>query len=238
MFNRDNKEIGVRYYFDNKSGEFYYSMVDIIEKLEISKDPRNYWKVLKNRLNKTYNELVTSCNQLKMLAKDGKYYQTDTLDSNTILKIIQLISPHKVKEFGEFFDSLDKRNNNKIIDIYNNNLSTDIMYENQIKIDMYIDNNCLIIKSIIPGINPENILLNINYNKLIIQGNRIKKNEIPENNYFIQELIWGKFSRIIFLPKEVDIDRAEATFDRGLLTVKLFLLNKERIRIIKVIDLN
>lgn len=241
MVDYNNKiEIKVRHHFDHKRGEFYYSMVDIIEKLEISKDSRNYWKVLKNRLNKRHNELVTGCNQLKILAKDGKYYQTDTLDANNVLKIIQLISPHKVKEFGQFFDSFEKNNkyNNQLTDCVNDDLSTDNQNENNIYIDMYLEKDYLIIKSFIPAVNPENIFLNINYDKLTIRGNQINKNEISENNYFIQELVWGKFSRTIPLPKEVDIDQAEASFDHGLLTVKLSILDKGRTKIIKVINKN
>lgn len=48
------------------------SIVDVIGVLTDSPDPRNYWKVLKNRLKKEGNETVTNCNQLKLVAEDGK----------------------------------------------------------------------------------------------------------------------------------------------------------------------
>jgi DNA-damage-inducible protein D len=45
---------------------------------------RNYWKVLKNRLNKEGSETVTKCNRLKMVAEDGKMRITDTADPETL----------------------------------------------------------------------------------------------------------------------------------------------------------
>lgn len=51
-----------------KEEKWYFSVIDIIAVLISRKDfqvARNYWKVLKNRLNKEGNETVTKCNQLK-----------------------------------------------------------------------------------------------------------------------------------------------------------------------------
>ena len=77
----------IRRVYDEKSEKWYFSVVDIIAVLINQKDfqlARNYWKVLKNRLKKEDNQSVTKCNQLKMLADDGKYYLTDTADKINI----------------------------------------------------------------------------------------------------------------------------------------------------------
>lgn len=67
----------IRRYFDEQTGKWYFSVVDIIALTTSSTNPRNYWKVLKNRLKKGDNELVTKINRLKMQARDGKFYLTD-----------------------------------------------------------------------------------------------------------------------------------------------------------------
>jgi hypothetical protein len=60
----DNKKI--RSSWNKEEEKWYFSIVDIIEVLTDSINSRNYWKVLKHRLIKEGNQLVTNCNQLKM----------------------------------------------------------------------------------------------------------------------------------------------------------------------------
>lgn len=63
----------VRTVWNPDEEKYYISVVDIVEILTESSDPRHYWNVLKSRLKEEENETVTNCDQLKLLAKDGKY---------------------------------------------------------------------------------------------------------------------------------------------------------------------
>ena len=78
----------IRSVWDDVAEEWYFSVVDVIAVLTESTDPRNYWKVLKNRLKKEGNQTVTNCNQLKMLANDGKMRLTDVADQQQLFRII------------------------------------------------------------------------------------------------------------------------------------------------------
>ena len=62
----------VRTVWDAEQEKWYLSIVDVVGILTDSPNPNNYWKVLKNRLKKAGNQLVTNCNQLKMQSADGK----------------------------------------------------------------------------------------------------------------------------------------------------------------------
>ena len=73
--------------------------MDIIAVLSESKDARNYWKVLKYRLKNEGSETVTNCNQLKLLASDGKRYRTACANTETIFRIIQSIHSKKAEAF-------------------------------------------------------------------------------------------------------------------------------------------
>ncbi|MEI7425355.1 MAG: BRO family protein [Candidatus Moraniibacteriota bacterium] len=89
----------IRRHWDAEKELWYFSVVDVIGVLTKSTDPRNYWKVFKSRLKTEGSELVTKCNQLKMLASDGKLYLTDTVDTEVMLRLIQSIPSPNAEPF-------------------------------------------------------------------------------------------------------------------------------------------
>lgn len=89
----------VRTSWDKEKETWYFSVVDIVAILTESKDPRTYWKVLKNRLKAEGNETVTNCNQLKMVAHDGKLRLTDVLNTEGVLRLVQSIPSPKAEPF-------------------------------------------------------------------------------------------------------------------------------------------
>ncbi len=89
----------IRTHWDAENEEWYFSVVDIVEALTESPNPRKYWSVLKTRLKKEGSELATNCSQLKMPAADGKYYKTDCMTTKHILRLIQSIPSPKAEPF-------------------------------------------------------------------------------------------------------------------------------------------
>ena len=85
----DGKEI--RSVWDSEIQDYYFSVVDVIAALTDSVNASDYWRKLKQRLVEEGNETVTKCHRLKLRAKDGKYRETDVLDTKGILKLIQSI---------------------------------------------------------------------------------------------------------------------------------------------------
>ena len=93
----ENKKI--RTEWDSEKEDWYFSVVDIVEVLTDSPEPRVYWGVLKTRLKDEGSELFTNCKQLKMEAKDGKQRLTDVLDTKGILRLVQSIPSPKAEPF-------------------------------------------------------------------------------------------------------------------------------------------
>ncbi len=92
----------IRTAWDEQTEEWYFSVVDIVSVLIEQPDyqvARNYWKVLKKRLKDEGNETVTNCNQLKMIAADGKRRLTDVANVEQVLRIIQSIPSPKAEPF-------------------------------------------------------------------------------------------------------------------------------------------
>ena len=90
----------IRVVWDDEQEKYFFSVVDVVSVLTESADyqlARNYWKVLKHRLIKEGLEPVTICNQLKLVASDGKRRDTDVADLEGILRIIQSIPSKKAE---------------------------------------------------------------------------------------------------------------------------------------------
>ena len=90
-------------------GEWYFSIVDIIEVLTESPNPRRYWSDLKGQLTEKegFIQLYAKIVQLKLLATDGKMRETDTANTETIFRIIQSISSPKAEPFKRWLAQVD-----------------------------------------------------------------------------------------------------------------------------------
>lgn len=93
----ENKKI--RTVWDAEQEKWYVSIVDAIEVLTDSPNPRKYWSVLKTRLKKEGSELATNCSQLKLLAEDGKMRLMDVTDVEQLFRLIQSIPSPKAEPF-------------------------------------------------------------------------------------------------------------------------------------------
>lgn len=86
----------------------------------------------------------------------------------------------------------------------------------------------------VAGVKPEDLELSIARDIITIRGKREENRNIDEENYFAKELYWGKFSRTISLPAEVEPEEVEATEKHGLITVKIKKVDKEKKNTVKV----
>jgi len=93
----------VRSQWDSEKEIWYFSIIDVVEILTNSSNPRDYWFKMKIRV-KTEDglELSTICRQLKLKASDGKMRETDVADTETLLRIIQSIPSPKAEPFKQW----------------------------------------------------------------------------------------------------------------------------------------
>ena len=91
----------IRVQWDEEEEKWYFSVVDVVSVLTDSdyQKSRNYWKWLKNKLNEEGSELVSNTNQLKMKAYDGKLRNTDVMNTEQVLRLIQSIPSKKAEPF-------------------------------------------------------------------------------------------------------------------------------------------
>lgn len=112
----ENNEI--RSIWNSEEEEYYYSVVDVIAALTNSdyQKSRNYWKWLKGKLHNEGSKLVSNTNQLKMKSKDGKYYNTDTLDTKGIFRLIESVPSPKAEPFKLWLANLGSERIDEIFD--------------------------------------------------------------------------------------------------------------------------
>jgi len=93
----------VRTHWDEQNEKWYFSVIDVVEILTDSVNPRDYWFKMKQRVKSEDGlELSTICRQLKLTAADGKMRETDVADTETLLRIIQSIPSPKAEPFKQW----------------------------------------------------------------------------------------------------------------------------------------
>jgi len=106
--------------------------------------------------------------------------------------------------------------------------------EGELSIDVYQNQNEIVIKTMVAGVRPEDLDVSISRDMVTIKGKRESERTVADDDYFHKELYWGSFSRTIVLPQEIDVDAAEAIEKHGLLILKLPKLDKNRSTRLKV----
>lgn len=106
--------------------------------------------------------------------------------------------------------------------------------EGELSVDVYQNQNDIVIKTMVAGVKPEDLDVSISRDMVTIKGKRESERTVADDDYFHKELYWGTFSRTIVLPEEIDVDSAEAIEKHGLLIIKLPKIDKNRSTRLKV----
>lgn len=105
--------------------------------------------------------------------------------------------------------------------------------EGQLSIDVYQTSDEIIVEAPIAGVRSDDLDIDVTTESVTIRGKRERESRIKEDDYFYQECYWGKFSRAVILPQEVDAEKAEASLKHGVLTITLPKLNRQKSRKLK-----
>lgn len=110
------EEASIRSVWDSAKEDYYFSVVDVIGALTETTRPRKYWSDLKTQLKKEGSELSEKIGQLKLKAQDGKYYNTDVLDTKGILRLVESIPSPKAEPFKVWLASLGSERIDEVFD--------------------------------------------------------------------------------------------------------------------------
>ncbi len=88
-------------------------------------------------------------------------------------------------------------------------------------VDYYDNEENIVIKAELPGIDKDNIIVDVKGRFLTLKGERSSENEVKEERYYRRERAYGKFERVFALPAEVDPDKIRADYKDGVLTIDI-----------------
>ncbi|MGC9599597.1 MAG: Hsp20/alpha crystallin family protein [Minisyncoccia bacterium] len=100
--------------------------------------------------------------------------------------------------------------------------------EGQLTVDVYQTPSEIVVESAIAGVKPEDIDVSATPDSITIRGTRERVQSAESEDYLYQECYWGRFTRSIILPQEVDPEGASVNFKNGILTVHLPKVNKKK----------
>lgn len=101
-------------------------------------------------------------------------------------------------------------------------------------LDIYEEKDNVVVEAPLVGIDPEKVDVSIENNILTIKGESEKKSEVDDKNYYRKEVRWGSFYRSVALPTKVDGDKAAATYDNGVLTIRIPKAEEVKPKTIKI----
>jgi len=101
-------------------------------------------------------------------------------------------------------------------------------------VDVFEDKNDIVVKAELPGLDKDNIEVNLTDNTLTIKGEKKKEEEVKEENYYRCERAYGSFVRSVELPKAVHADKVKASFKNGILEVRVPKTEEAKAKEIKV----
>jgi len=102
-------------------------------------------------------------------------------------------------------------------------------------VDVYETGDAVVVKATVPGVKPEEIDVTVTGDLLTIKGEFKQEAKVEKPNYLRQERRFGSFCRQVGLPAGVNADKANATFENGVLTLEMPKVEAVKPKTVKVV---
>ncbi len=111
---------------------------------------------------------------------------------------------------------------------HRNMLAPEEPVDAELTVDVYETPDKIVIKTLVAGVKPDDLDVNITRDSVSIRGRRETHSEVKEEHFYHKELYWGTFSRVVSLPQEVQPEHAEALVQHGLLIITIPKVDRGR----------
>lgn len=94
--------------------------------------------------------------------------------------------------------------------------------------------DALLVEASLPGVRPEDVEITVENGTLTISGKSVEERKVEDANSIVQEIRRGTFSRSVTLPTGLESDKASATFENGMLSLRIPKAEQVKPRQIKI----
>ena len=101
-------------------------------------------------------------------------------------------------------------------------------------VDLYVDKDDVVIMAELPGMEKDDIEVNLSNHSLTLKGEKKRKEKVKEENCYCSERTYGHFSRTLELPMDVQGEKVTASFTQGVLVIRLPIAQTARAKSINV----
>lgn len=101
-------------------------------------------------------------------------------------------------------------------------------------VDVYQTKDDVMVETPLPGVDPDKVQITIEHDVLTVEGSTERQTEVDEKNYYRREVRSGAFYRSVALPAHVQGDKAVATYEHGVLKVRIPKTPESKPRTVKV----
>lgn len=101
------------------------------------------------------------------------------------------------------------------------------VHEGELVCDVFENDKEFVVLAAIAGVAIKDLDISVEKDMMVIKGSRENPHNHGENKFLYQECWWGPFSKKVVLPENIDTKAADATMDKGILTVRIPKLSGE-----------
>ncbi|PSB00604.1 Hsp20/alpha crystallin family protein [Merismopedia glauca] len=130
------------------------------------------------------------------------------------------------------FETLRNQMDRLFEDLTNNNYRSDIHW--QPAVEMSDQENNIVVKASLPGVEPKDIDVSVSRNAVKITGEHTYENKTENKGFYHSEFSYGRFERTIKLPVAVQNDQVKAEFNNGILILSLPKVEGDQNKVVKV----
>ncbi len=107
-------------------------------------------------------------------------------------------------------------------------------YDGHVAVDVYEEGDNRVVRATLPGVKPEDVDASITDNVLTIEAKSALEDEVKEDEYLHREHRFGALRRVVTLPRGLKTDKAEATYENGVLTIRVPKAEEAKKKVLKI----